>query len=219
MALQRWYRADAAWRAICAPFPGMANALDQFFELSMSLHLIAKIDGVIQRVNRGWEVVLGYAKDEVEGRNFLAQVHPDDQAPTLAEMDKLGLGITTIYFENRYRHKNGSFRLLAWSANYSATEQSIYAVANDITERKQDPTKDGPSLRNQRLDPTCPPAALNRLRQQGAELGYHCPKPHGHGKPTITSYQYMTPGACNGLDHCERGAWRQRFAGRACARR
>jgi len=113
------------------------EALDQFFEQALHLHLIARLDGVIQRVNPGWEALLGYAKGEIEGSSFLALVHPDDQASTLAEMAKLGRGVTTFHLENRYRHKSGEFRLLAWSASVSSAKQLIYAVASDITERKR----------------------------------------------------------------------------------
>ena len=113
------------------------DALDRFFEQSMNLHLIAQLDGVIRRVNRGWDIALGYDENELVGKNFLDLVHPDDKALTVAEMAKLAHGITTFHFENRYRHKNGEFRLLAWSATIDAGNQLVYAVANDITERKQ----------------------------------------------------------------------------------
>ncbi|MBZ4193937.1 MAG: EAL domain-containing protein [Candidatus Contendobacter sp.] len=110
-------------------------AFNQFFEQPLNLHVIAALDGTIQRVNKGWEICLGYGKEDLEGTNFLALVHPDDQTSTLAEMVKLGQGISTFHFENRYRHKNGEFRLLAWSA--SVADQLLYAVAGDITDRKQ----------------------------------------------------------------------------------
>ena len=114
------------------------ESLNQFFEQPLDLHLIAQLDGVIRRVNKSWEVMLGYTPGELEGRSFLSLVHPDDHASTVAEIGKLASGITTFRFNNRYRHKNGEYRLLDWSASISATSQLIYAVANDITERKQD---------------------------------------------------------------------------------
>jgi len=113
------------------------KTLEKFFEQPINLHLIAQLDGLILRTNRCWENTLGYSKNELEGCVFLDLVHPDDQASTLGEMKKLGKGITTFYFENRYRHKNGEYRVLAWSALASTEEQLIYAVANDITEQRQ----------------------------------------------------------------------------------
>jgi len=113
------------------------DALDKFFDQSTDLLLIARADGAILRVNKGWELALGYGQKELEGSNFLDLVHPDDKAGTVVEMGKLAQGITTFHFENRYRHRNGEFRLLAWSANAAEATHLIYAVASDITEHKQ----------------------------------------------------------------------------------
>ena len=112
-----------------------ADALDKFFEQPGSLHLIARLDGVIERVNHGWENLLGYSPQELVGMNFLQLVHPDDHAATRQEMYNLSQGVTTFYFENRYRRHDGEYRLLAWSALASPADQLIYAVAQDITER------------------------------------------------------------------------------------
>jgi len=113
------------------------TTISKFFEQPMNLHLIAGLDGLIHRVNQGWETSLGYSKNELEGRTFLDFIHPDDQAASIKEMAKLGEGKTTFYFENRYLHKNGSHRLLAWSAIASIEDQTIHAVAKDITERQE----------------------------------------------------------------------------------
>ena len=111
--------------------------IEKFFEQPMNIHLIAGFDGLIHRVNIGWKTIMGYSKNEVEGTIFFDLVHPEDQVPTIEEMEKLGKGETTFYFENRYRHKDGNYRFLAWSAIASLKDQLVYAVASDITERKQ----------------------------------------------------------------------------------
>ncbi|MFH1604399.1 MAG: PAS domain S-box protein [Pseudomonadota bacterium] len=113
------------------------DALDKFFDQPMNLHLIADLDGVIRRANKGWEFILGYDRHELEGSLFLDLIHPDDVAATRAEMARLAQGISTFHFENRYRHRNGEFRHLAWSASVSAVDRLIYAVASDVTQRMQ----------------------------------------------------------------------------------
>ncbi|GAB4442219.1 MAG: hypothetical protein Kow0031_24270 [Anaerolineae bacterium] len=115
----------------------LAVAFNQFFEQPLNIHLIAGLDSVIHEANIGWQTILGYNPAELKGARFLDLIHPDDRAATLAEMEKLGQGITIFYFENRYRHKNGEYRLLAWSAGVSTSEQRVYAVAADITDRKR----------------------------------------------------------------------------------
>ncbi|PLX70695.1 MAG: hypothetical protein C0602_04085 [Denitrovibrio sp.] len=111
--------------------------VEKFFQQPMNLHLIAGIDGTIHRFNTGWNSALGYSEEELEGTNFFDFVHPDDIAITQKEMEKLSQGEITFYFENRYRHKNGKYRLFAWSAIVEEKDQLVYAVASDITEKKE----------------------------------------------------------------------------------
>ncbi len=42
-----------------------------------------------------------------------------------------------LAFENRYRAKDGTYRWLQWAAVPYPSEQTIYAAARDITERKE----------------------------------------------------------------------------------
>jgi diguanylate cyclase (GGDEF)-like protein/PAS domain S-box-containing protein len=116
---------------------GAEEVLNNFFEQPATLNLIARLDGTIQRVNASWESMLGYSRAELEGGSFLDYVHPEDQDATLAEMARLAEGQVTFYFENRYRHRDGGYRRLAWSAKASVKERMIYSVATDITEKRR----------------------------------------------------------------------------------
>ncbi len=112
------------------------DELDRFFALSQDLLCVAGFDGVFRRVNPAWRKQLGYADDELLSRPFLDFVHPDDRAATMAEMEKGREGQSVVYFENRYRHKDGTIRWLLWAATPLLSEQVVYAAARDITERK-----------------------------------------------------------------------------------
>jgi len=111
--------------------------LDRFFTLSLDMLCVSGFDGVFRRLNPAWERTLGYTLEELTTRPFLDFVHPDDQAATLNEMEKLASGHQTISFENRYRCKDGSFRWFTWTAAPFASQQLIYAAARDITEQKE----------------------------------------------------------------------------------
>jgi signal transduction histidine kinase/ActR/RegA family two-component response regulator len=60
-------------------------------------------------------------------------VHPDDRAATVHETMRLQSGMDSVAFENRYRHRDGSYRWLLWSATASQEERLYYAVARDVT--------------------------------------------------------------------------------------
>ncbi len=70
-------------------------------------------------------------------RAWLDFVHPDDIARTIAEGQKLSAGAVTLHFENRYLCKDGSYKWIAWTSVPVVKEQKIYAIARDMTERKQ----------------------------------------------------------------------------------
>jgi len=111
--------------------------LDRFFTLSLDMLCVAGFDGYFKRVNPAWERVLGYTKEEMLARPYVDFVHPDDRTPTATAADTLSVGGHVLAFENRYRAKDGTYRWLEWAAVPYPGEQTIYAAARDITERKE----------------------------------------------------------------------------------
>jgi PAS domain S-box-containing protein len=110
---------------------------NRFFTLSLDLLSIAGLDGYFRQLNPSWERTLGYTPEELKSRPFLEFVHPDDRQATLDAMRKLEAGESVAEFENRYRARDGSYRWLVWNAAPDLEERLIYAVARDVTERKQ----------------------------------------------------------------------------------
>ena len=110
--------------------------LDRFFHLSLDLLCVAGMDGRFKLLNPAFTEVLGYTEEELLTRPFIDLVHPDDREATLAEMRKLSDGRPTIRFENRYLHRDGSIRWIAWTASPVAESGLIYAAARDITDAK-----------------------------------------------------------------------------------
>ena len=112
----------------------MDDAFQRFFDLSIDMMCIANTEGYFTRVNPAFGA-LGYSLEELTARPFLDFVHPDDVAATLAEVEKLGRGVPTIHFENRYRNKDGTYRWLSWMSQPDGAG-TLYAIARDVTERR-----------------------------------------------------------------------------------
>jgi rsbT co-antagonist protein RsbR len=109
-----------------------------FFERTSDMLCIVGADGYFKELNSIWERVLGYTHAELCSARFIAFVHPDDQAATLAETRKLAdQGVETIAFENRYQCKDGAYRWLRWSASPDHEHGLIYAIARDVTEQRE----------------------------------------------------------------------------------
>ncbi|SDW26098.1 PAS/PAC sensor hybrid histidine kinase [Pseudomonas syringae] len=103
---------------------------DRIWRLSTDLMLVAQFDGIISAVNPAWTQALGWSEEQLLDSQFLALVHPDDIDSTLAAMSGLENGQTIPHFKNRYRHKDGSYRTIAWTA--VPDKQFIHAVGRDI---------------------------------------------------------------------------------------
>jgi PAS domain S-box-containing protein len=107
---------------------------NRIWSLSQELMLICDFKGVISAVNPATTRQLGWSEEEMVGRALADFLHPEDLASTAAEVGKLSAGIKTLAFENRYRHSNGGYLLLSWTAVPDGG--MIHAVARDITRER-----------------------------------------------------------------------------------
>jgi PAS domain S-box-containing protein len=111
--------------------------LDRFFTLSLDMLCIARSDGYFKRVSPAFTQTLGWSTEEMLARPFLDFVHPDDRTATLREVEKqVVAGEQVLRFENRYRHKDSSWRTLSWKS-VPQPDGTMYATARDVTERKR----------------------------------------------------------------------------------
>lgn len=112
-----------------------SDALQGFFDVALDLLCIADIEGNFIKVNKAWEDILGYTTRELETRQFLEFVHPDDLEDTMEAIKALAEKQPVLNFTNRYRCKDGSYRYIEWRSHPHGGV--IYAAARDITERKK----------------------------------------------------------------------------------
>jgi PAS domain S-box-containing protein len=95
---------------------------------------ISDLRGIFRRVNRSWERVLGHPVSALTTRPFLSFIHEDDRAKTEEAMVKLKEGKPIRGFINRYRHIDGTCRIMQWNADFDPETGYIFAIARDITQ-------------------------------------------------------------------------------------
>jgi PAS domain S-box-containing protein len=107
---------------------------DRIWNVSQDLLLVADRNGAWQSVNPAWTRTLGWSEAELLNRTSEWLEHPEDNAITKKQITRLAAGETTVRFESRFRHKDGSYRWLSWTG--VRDNDRNYVVARDVTAEK-----------------------------------------------------------------------------------
>jgi PAS domain S-box-containing protein len=110
----------------------------RIYDLSVDMIGSASLStGKFTNLNPAWEKALGWTTDELMAEPFINFVHPEDRERTLKEFaDQVAAGKQSIFFENRYGAKDGSYHWISWNAIPVAEQGETYFVARDVTEQK-----------------------------------------------------------------------------------
>jgi PAS domain S-box-containing protein len=109
---------------------------NRFFTLAVDMLGIAGFDGFFRQLNPSWERTLGFPEYELRARPITQFLHPDDREAAEVQFHRLWEGAPTAHFENRHRHRDGTYRWLSWTAAPFREEGLVYVFARDITFRK-----------------------------------------------------------------------------------
>ena len=107
----------------------------QIWTVTEDLLVVADRAGTILSVNPAWTATLGWPASELTGRTATWLLHPEDRDRTQAEQIRLGDGRKTARFENRLRHRDGTYRWVSWKA--VPDHGRVYAMGRDVTELKE----------------------------------------------------------------------------------
>jgi PAS domain S-box-containing protein len=107
---------------------------DRIWEVSEDLLGVSNFDGYFTSVNPAWTALLGWSEDEIKRMHVSELRHPDDAAHSMAGRRRLAEGVPTVRMENRFRHKDGSWRWLAWTL--TVENGSIYLIGRHVTAEK-----------------------------------------------------------------------------------
>jgi PAS domain S-box-containing protein len=108
---------------------------ERLWSSSQDLMLVCDLAGQITAVNPSGERMLGWTQTEMIGEDLRSFLHPEDLSATSNELAALNDGATTFAFENRYRAKDGRYRLIAWTA--VPADGRIHAIGRDITDHRE----------------------------------------------------------------------------------
>src|SRR5690606_38446419 len=103
--------------------------------MECSLDMLCSIDaqGRFTQVSPSSLTLLGYLPDEMIGRPYLDFVQPEDHTQADLELRAIIAGTFNQTMRHACRRRDGSTVYLLWSASWSASDDSLFAVAHDIT--------------------------------------------------------------------------------------
>lgn len=111
--------------------------LFSFFEMTPDLVCIADKAGFFKKVNPAVINKLGYTQKELFSKPIASFIYHEDKELTSRRRGELLNGTALINFENRYVTKNGKLIWLEWSSVYFPDKEVVFAIAKDVTARKE----------------------------------------------------------------------------------
>lgn len=108
---------------------------DRIWRLSADLMIVADFNGTIVAANPAWAQLLGWSEAELLGRSAYELLHPEDRVAAAQVVAELARGVSFSSYEGRYRHKDGSYRSVSWSAVPDQTH--IHAVGRDVQSERE----------------------------------------------------------------------------------
>lgn len=108
---------------------------DRIWAVSEDLLGVSNFDGYFLSVNPAWSNLLGWTEDEIKSLHVSELRHPDDAPAGIAARARLAQGVQTVRIENRFRHRDGSWRWLSWTM--TADDGLIYVAGRHITAEKE----------------------------------------------------------------------------------
>jgi PAS domain S-box-containing protein len=107
---------------------------DRIWQVSEDLLGVGNFEGYFISVNPAWTRTLGWSEDEIKTLHVNELRHPDDAPVAIEGRRRLADGTGTVRMENRFRHKEGSYRWIYWTM--TAEQGLIYLVGRNVTADK-----------------------------------------------------------------------------------
>jgi PAS domain S-box-containing protein len=164
---------------------------DRIWHLSEDLLGVSNFEGYFTSVNPAWTALLGWSEAEIKRMHVSELRHPADAEHSMAGRRRLAEGVPTVRMENRFRHKDGSWRWLAWTL--TADDGLIYLIGRHVTAEKLAMEALRESERQFRLfTEAATDHALIRLDASGVVSGWNAgaQRIEGYAEPEIVGQHF-----------------------------
>lgn len=144
-----WLKSNASYLPDSAPVSGYLirsmdvtdliqpkEDLNQIFETAQDIIGICGLDGFIKRINPAACKLMGYTEQELLSIPFMELIYEEDRTATVQRLLELSVVKGCTSLESRLVTKSGNIVWLNWSFSLSKDEPVIFAVAKDITEKR-----------------------------------------------------------------------------------
>lgn len=132
-------RTEAALRALTETLEEQVaqrtRERDRIWQVSEDLLGVSNFEGYFISVNPAWTALLGWSEEEIRRIHVNDLRHPDDAPHSIAGRARLADGVPTVRMENRFRHKDGSWRWISWTM--TGEQGLIYVIGRHVTAEKE----------------------------------------------------------------------------------
>lgn len=108
---------------------------DRLWRISQEVMLVRDETGIILSVNPSAKRLLGWDPQDMIGKSIFDFMHPDDHGRIAAYVARQAASNDVIAVQNRYRARDGSYRLFDWRGVIE--NGVVHAVGRDITAEQQ----------------------------------------------------------------------------------
>ncbi len=108
---------------------------NRIWQVSEDLLGVSNFEGYFTSVNPAWTKTLGWTEEEIKSQHVNQLRHPDDVVIGVEARRRLAEGAGSVRLENRFKHKDGSYRWIYWTL--TAEQGLIYVIGRNITADKE----------------------------------------------------------------------------------
>ncbi|WP_061249597.1 sensor domain-containing diguanylate cyclase [Leptospira alstonii] len=108
--------------------------LEKFFNYSLDLFAIQRMDGTVIEVNPSFQRVLGWPREELIGRSTFHLLHPEELESIQHELETSDPSAPKLSVQSRVRCSDGSYKYFEWTGFPDLESGLVYMTGRDITE-------------------------------------------------------------------------------------